>query len=366
MLDQLREEVRLQRAAGRMDVSYERWMDHVFARLAPGSSEAGSFDDALEEAEGASMIDAEVPVSSRLPAGRFVKRVLRKAISWYMRFVVQQVRQSTQAIMRVLHMMDERLGGVEGSMVDLSARVEAVAAGVPRMATVVSPSWRGRPDLFLDVVADAISSGSLDARRVLHAECGAGEIVSHLRARGIDAYGIDSSWVPDVMGDHAVTGEVLDLRLGSVIDHLSGLADGGLGGVLLSGCVDWMTADEDLQLIRLCARKVSAGGVVAVVGTQPSAWWRSASRIVVDLARGRPLHPETWEELLRKSGGIGSLVFVEAGTGDVDAAAGDVAAMKPRSGLDAEDAEELSAAVEPPGEAPPVRESFLVMGRIVG
>ena len=129
----------------------------------------------------------------------------------------------------------------------------------------------------------------------------------------------------------------------------------------MGGCVDWMTADEDLQLIRLCARKVSTGGVVAVVGTQPSAWWRSAPRIVVDLARGRPFHPETWEELLRKSG-IGSLVFVEAGAGEVEAGAGDAAAMKPRSGLDAE---EVSAVVEPPGGASPVLESFLVMGRIV-
>ncbi len=353
ILDQLREEVHLQRAAGNMDVSYERWMDQVFARLVPGSNEAGSFEDALEEAEAAGMIDAEVPVSSRRPAGRFVKRLLRKAISWYMRFVVQQVRHSAQSIMRVLHMMDERLGSVEARMGELCARAEAAGAGAPQVVRLASAAWRGRPDVFMDDVAGAMLSAGLETARVLHAECGKGEVVSYLRARAIDAYGVDSSLVPDVGGDHRSAGDGLDLRLAAVTDHLSGLADGELAGVLLSGCVDCMTADEDLRLLGLCARKVRSGGVVAVVGTYPRAWQSAVPRVVTDLARGRPLHPETWEELFRAAG-IGSIIVSRDASGGavaLDARSG----TRPRA---------LDSAAEQPGGELPAGESFLVMGKV--
>ncbi|MGH9166143.1 MAG: hypothetical protein ACRDZW_11640, partial [Acidimicrobiales bacterium] len=41
---------------------------------------------------------------------------------------------------------------------------------------------------------------------------------------------------------------------------------------------------------------------VVVVGTDPRAWASGAAGVVAaDLAPGRPLHPETWAELLRRS-----------------------------------------------------------------
>lgn len=365
LLDELRSEVRSQRASGLMDLSYERWMDRVFEGLSPGSREAGAFEDAMEQAESAGLVGAEVPVSSRLPGGRFVKRGLRKAMSWYVCFVAAQVRSFALSVMRVLHMMDERLGAVEARLDEIGARSSdsALISDLRDLITVSPASWSGAEDVFVERILDTLKDAIAEPRaaptsgkaRVLHADCGGGDLVSRLCSEGVDAYGVESGGALSARAGARGRDADLDLRTEELFAHLSALRDGELAGVVLSGCVDRLDVASDARLAELCAAKVRTGGVVAVVGTHPLAWQRAAPPIVVDLAPGRPLHAQTWKELLRANG-VGSIVCSEASS---------KRAIDLIEGSDPQTIA-INSVIETLVEEIMVPEAFLVMGSVGG
>ena len=290
------EEVRRRRESGDLPADFERELDLAFARFAPVHAIGDDFDQVLERAEQSTFVDVLAPTASAQPLVGHVKRFIRKAIVWEVRYVAQQVSGFSAAITRAVRLLGRRVDALERlSPAPARLRSEAVAVGrgldVARWEATVVEAVRG-------------ATG-----RVLHAECGDGALVSRLVEAGADAYGVDPVEQSPPAG--------VEVRADEALAHLQALPDAALGGLVLSGCVDRLALGVLVELAALAAAKVAPGGSVVVVSADPRGWERDHSPVEVDLAGGRPLRPETWCHLL-ESRGLAARVVAETGPPPAD------------------------------------------------
>jgi hypothetical protein len=283
------EEVRRRRAAGDFPPSFERKLDELFSRFTPTGTSDDHFTDALKLADRSAYFDAQVPFGSRRRPQGFTKWVLWQAEAWFVNYVVRQLNHFSSSIMRVVHLLDERLGEVEREvdMLVTPPLPDEDAVGVSADATP-----------FTDLLRSRLTAGGVPDGRVLHAECGDGSLIEALAAVDLDAYGIDPG---TAAADEAVK-KGLDVRRDDVLGHLASVADDRLAGLVLSGCVDRMTISERRRLLRSAELKLAPGGTVALLAVSPLAWDGRVGPVVADLAPGRPWHAETWAYLLSQLG----------------------------------------------------------------
>ncbi len=281
---EIREEARRKRESGEYPAGLERELDALFEDLVPERLNEHDFDAVLDRAQRASLIDLHAPVDDERFGFSQVKRGVQKLILWYMEHVVRQLSTFAAATTRGVRLLGDRvealearLEAVEQRLPETSTDLDALAGPVP-----LDPRW-----------SDAVVAIFREVEgRVLHGEAGDGALVDRLVESGADAYGVD----PRADGERA------DLRADRVLAHLRRVGDGELGGAVLTGCVDRLPPAAKVTLASELARAVADGGTVALVGLTPDAWERRASRPVVDLAPGRPFHPDTWRVLLDRAG----------------------------------------------------------------
>jgi hypothetical protein len=279
---EIEEEVRQRRAAGDFTPELERSLDALFDRHAPAAS-AATFDEALEQAQRASFVHADVPVASRRRLARLTTRLLRPIMAFYLRFLAQQVTALGAAVTRALGLLGQRVDSLEDA-----APAPPTPSLLARLAVDLSP--------WMDTVSTALDG--LDGR-VLHADCGDGALVAKLVAAGRDAYGVSWRAEPDATG--------LDLRADDLLEHLDRLPDRALGGLVLSGVVDILALGSLRSLIDLAAVKLATGGRLVVVS------FPTVDPVLADLSPGRPLHAETWAFLLDEAGFAPSAIHRAAG-----------------------------------------------------
>ena len=286
VLREIDEEVAARRASGDFPPGMERDLDLIFARFAPAMTSGDDLDALIEQADRGAFVDVDVPTGSRLPAVSIVKKVLRKLMSWYLRYVTQQVSVfagSTVSAMRLI-----------------GKRVDALEAATPGADPAVrDASRRAAPPPELSPFADAVLAQLRGASgRVLVAECGDGALVRALVDAGLDAYGCD----PRLALSEAASLDGLDVRPDEVLDHLRAVDHEALGGLVLAGAVDRLPIGSQLALADLAANALVTGGRLAVIGTEPDAWGRTTSVVDADLSPGKPLHAETWAHVLGARG----------------------------------------------------------------
>jgi hypothetical protein len=102
-------------------------------RAAAGRLAASEFrpDDLRHAAlllERQATIDLQVPTASRVPGVALVKRVIKKMMIWYLRFLGHQISAFGQATARFGVTVANRVDGVEADVADLRARVEHLEA----------------------------------------------------------------------------------------------------------------------------------------------------------------------------------------------------------------------------------------------
>jgi hypothetical protein len=285
VLREIDEEVAARRASGDFPPGMERDLDLVFARFAPATTSGDDLDALIEQADRGAFVDVDVPTASRLPAVAYVKKLLRKLMSWYLRYLAQQVSVFAASVVGALKLLGRRVEALEASTPGANPAVRDASL---RAASAIDAS------AFEDAVAAALSGV---AGRVLVAESGDGALVARLRRDGLDAYGCD----PRV--DVAPAG--IEIRSDDVVEHLHAVDADALGALVLVGLVDRVPVGVQLALVEHAARVVAAGGRVAIVGTVPAAWGRTTSVVEADLAPGKPLHAETWAHLLTEHGFAG-------------------------------------------------------------
>ena len=182
----------------------------------------------------------------------------------------------------------------------LSARVEALERRVDPLGLeaaewpVPSPDVSGWHDAVRGWLGDDVANGP-----VIVGESGDGALVTALRHDGREVLGIEprgsAVWTSF---DDEVPGIVFD----HVDRHLRSVDRRSVAGVVLIGCIDRADLAGKVDLLDQALRITRPGGVLVLLGTDPSAWDGSLTISARDLAPGRPFHPETWCLLLRRAG----------------------------------------------------------------
>ena len=286
VLREIDDEVEARRASGDFPPGMERDLDLIFARFAPAMTSGDDLDALLEQADRGAFVDVDVPTASRLPAVSIVKRVLRKLMAWYLRYIAQQVSVFAGSAVGALRLLGRRV-----------TALEAVTPGAD--PTVRDASRRAAVPPALAPFAGTIVERLRDrSGRVLVAECGDGALVRALVDAGIDAYGCDHRLA--LAEAAALTG--LEVRTDDVVEHLGAVDHEALAGLVLAGAVDRLPVGAQLALADLASGVLATGGRVVIVGTDPKAWGRTTSVIDADLAPGKPLHAETWAHLVAERG----------------------------------------------------------------
>ncbi len=292
-------EVRRRRASGDLPAGLEAELDELFLEFSPvGLQGRARLRETLTLVDGSAYVDIAVPTASNKAVGSYVKRLIRKGLGWYMNFVVAQIVKFAWSVSRMFHVVVDHLE-------DLEAAVETQRS--PDLPVDAVPAVGADDAWWSSAAVDALS-GVHD--RVVVADCGGGALLDALAAAGVDAYGVDPS---DLALEPALA-RGLDVRAEGVVSHLGVVAGEALGGIVLTGSVQWLRPNERERLLELVASRLTVGGVLALHSATPEGWAASVAPVVRDLAPGRPLHAETWAHLLAARG----FAVAEPTTGGTD------------------------------------------------
>lgn len=276
-------EVARRRASGDLPAGLERQLDELFLEFSPMSARGTDrLREQLAVVDAGAFVDIAVPVASNKAVGSVAKRLIRSAISWYVGFIVHQVVKFGWSVSRLFHLVVDEVE-------ELSTQVAAL--GVPELPEGLAATVSSGTSWWADEAVAALSGVT---GRVLVADCGDGSLVRRLVEAGVDAYGID----PSEGALEGALAEGLDVREGSVLDHLGVVGAEGLAGIVLDGTVQWLRSHDRLRLADLVADRLAVGGALVLHSAAPEGWERSVGPVVADLAPGRPVHAETWEHLL--------------------------------------------------------------------
>ena len=250
---EINEEVRHRRATGDFPPGLERELDAMFARYAPAGT-GDDFDDVLASAQTQSFIHADVPTSSRRAPFAIIKRALRMAMAWYVRFVAQQVTAFAGTITRAVGLLARRVDALE--------------------TLTVSPADRAVARRDLSPWADIVVTALAGIRgRVLLTECGDGALIRSMLSAGLDAYGVEPSEELTV----EAAGAGLDVRTDTAIRHLRKVPDESLAAVVLS--VDTLPTGEVVAIAGRAVDALAPGGTLMVLSAGPLAWARSVDPV---------------------------------------------------------------------------------------
>jgi len=280
-------EVRRRRASGDLPAGLERELDELFLEFSPvGLQGKARLRENLALVDGAAYIDISVPVDSQKKVGVYIKRLIRKSLSWYIGFIVHQIVKFGWAVSRMLHLVVDHVE-------DLESTIDSIR--IPELPITAVPVMDAGAAWWAD---EAIGALSKTTGRVLHAECGNGSLVERLVAAGVDAYGVD----PAELTIEPAVDRGLDVRAESALDHLEVVAEEALSGIVLSGSVQWLHPNQRDRLVALASARLAIDGVLVLHSSTPEAWRRRHSHLVEDLSPGHPLHSDTWTHLLGAHG----------------------------------------------------------------
>jgi 2-polyprenyl-3-methyl-5-hydroxy-6-metoxy-1,4-benzoquinol methylase len=123
---------------------------------------------------------------------------------------------------------------------------------------------------------------------VLDIGCGRGEFLETLKAAGTAARGIDLS--EESVAVCRLKG--IDAEVADVYTYLAGLPESTLDGIFCSQVVEHLPPNRLPELIRLCARALCRGGVIAIETPNPECLAIFATHFYLDPTHQRPVpHP---------------------------------------------------------------------------
>ena len=125
-------------------------------------------------------------------------------------------------------------------------------------------------------------------KNVLDIGCGRGEFLKMMRDAAVPARGVELSAESVAL----CKTEGLDAEIADMYPYLAGLPEGSLDGVFCSQVVEHIPPERLPELIRLCARCLAPGGVIAIETPNPECLAIFATHFYLDPTHTRPVpHP---------------------------------------------------------------------------
>lgn len=286
-------------------------------------------------------VTAERPPHGSPPA-RFLKKLLRRTMRWYVEPLAQQQRSFNDAALKLIDALFEELDRVSA---ERDARGRLVAELEERLvrlerrpasgaATVAAqPAAQALPDYFAfesrmrgptELVRER-QRPYVDELRghapVLDVGCGRGELLALLRDAGIEARGVDAD--SDMVA--YARGERLDVVQADALEHLSAQPDGSLGAVFAGQVVEHLPPPALVRFLELAHAKLRDGGILVAETINPLSPL-ALRNYFADLTHAQPLVPETLAQLARHAGftGVETRYLHEPDRGDATGPVADV------------------------------------------
>lgn len=362
--------VLLERETGRRQSYYSEVREvEDIVYLLPGAWEnilqsLVSLDQSLAPLEGETL-EGERSIGVTRGVKRYFKKIVEKAVYWYVNPIVVQLHAIHGATTRALHGIADQLKSVNDRLdvierENVPGRIKALEGErFDERIGRLERAWRqrdegvrpGDPDVDMTVAGD----GSADTDYVEQRGVGKGRAVPPDRSRTLPQFQFDYYWFESIhRGDRELVkgrhqpyleyftgcesvldigcgrGEFLELikekgiggygidiegdavqycidaglaaRQAEAIEHLSGLPDDSLDGIFLSQVAEHLTPNELIEMIGLAYNKMKVGGYIVVETPNPQCLLVFASFFFADLSHVQPIHPETMRFLLLSAG----------------------------------------------------------------
>ena len=269
VMEEIDAEVRRRRASGDLPAGLERELDELFLEFSPvGLQGRARLRETLSIVDGSAYVDIAVPTASNKAVGSYIKRAVRKGLGWYMNFIVTQIVKFAWSVSRMFHVVVDHIEELEAT-VEAHRSPDLPAAVVPASRTGTT-WWAPAAVAALDSVPD----------RVVVGDCGDGSLVEVLVAAGVDAYGVD----PSELALEAALDRAVDVRAESILGHLDVVTGEALGGIVLTGSVQWLRPNERQHLLDLVSSRIMIDGVLVLHSASPASWATVGSPVVRDLS----------------------------------------------------------------------------------
>jgi SAM-dependent methyltransferase len=228
----------------------------------------------------------------------------REAVAIDVRLLSQRLDELNQSLERL--QLNPRLARLERAVrartAPQAAQPEPSEQSVPAAPGAsfdyLAFEGRFRPEDSVTERQQAYVDELRNAKRVVDLGAGRGELVSMLKAAGVAAYAVEIE--PDfveLMRDNGL--EVVDQ---DAVEHLRGLDDGSLGGIVASHVVEHLPPAALTELVALAADKLDGGGLLILETPNPESLVAGAVNFHRDLTHVRPIHPDTLAFLCESAG----------------------------------------------------------------
>jgi O-antigen chain-terminating methyltransferase len=134
--------------------------------------------------------------------------------------------------------------------------------------------------------------------KVLEIGAGRGELQKLFKSEGIASYAIDTN--PDMVDVALAKG--LDVRLADGVEHLAGLRDNSLGGIVAVQVVEHLPLDYLQRLLNLAKEKLIPNGILIVETINTKSLLALAHNYHRDPTHQFPMHPDTLSFLVKSAG----------------------------------------------------------------
>ena len=306
-------------------------------RLALGRQGPLAQTDALTRVREVQWVNPHLPIGwPVMPKGlwpkvrAYAQKITRRLLRWYINPLVEQQNDFNRAVADAL---DELVTSVHEHLearenyerMDremLTLRLARLGQRSSEASPATSPTPPGAAstlDAFLlglahdgsQVRAQRVSDyddlwaaltaqgpGEVDALPVLDLCARWGDLVAHLRALGLRAYGVEAN--ADAAGWAQSQG--LDVRLGDPLEHLAALPDGSLAALTAMQWVEHLGVEDIARLLALAAAKLRPGGMLLLETLNPTCLTALTQAYLLDPTHRTPLHPETARFLAEQAG----------------------------------------------------------------
>lgn len=229
----------------------------------------------------------------------FVKKVIRKSISWYIAPIVEQQNEFNAYTTRTLNCMNSKYTNIENKINEMQERLNELENSQKLKFDYVAfeNQYRGSEENIKNRLREYLKYFE-GQENVLDIGCGRGEFLEILKENNIDAKGIDID--EDMLA--LCKGKNLNVEKTDALTYLSSLEDNSLGGIILTQVVEHMKPNDLIELISLAHKKLKPGANFVAETINPQSLIVFSEAYFMDLSHIRMIHPYTIKFLVENAG----------------------------------------------------------------
>lgn len=232
----------------------------------------------------------------------YIKRVIRKAINWYIADINQGQIEFNAAITRYENENIQLIQSLIYENQKMSEQITHIQKGMvggldDQWYLAFEDKFRGESSIIQERIKKYVNYLK-DKKSVFEIGCGRGELLSALRKAGINARGVD---INREMVSLCKT-KNLNVEVGDGVDALQKQKDQSLGAVVAIQVVEHLTLFDLKRLVDVAYKKLEDNGIIIIETVNPLALGIFCYGFYIDPTHVKPVHPNTMRFMLELAG----------------------------------------------------------------